>query len=236
MNEPNMRPSFTSLMTQKETIAAAIYLPMHIVGVPMLINLLPMELLQQLGNATVNAIYYAIGFLVLLVLMHGFLRRDFDTLLDRLPLSITSIISGYFLSFILALALTMILELLGLSQSSTPNNDAVIGIMDLEYNKMYAVTVLLAPFVEEILFRGLLFGAVRNKNRTLAYVVSVLAFSLYHVWQYAVVDLSALIYMLSYIPVSYALAWCYDRSGSIWVPIGLHMLNNAINMSVLRAL
>ena len=236
MNETNMRPSFTSTMTRNETIAAAIYLPMHIVGVPILINLLPLELLERLGNATVNAIYYGIGFLVLLLLMRGFLRRDFDTLLDRLPFSIISIISGYFMSFLLAFALTLITQALGISLDSTPNNDAVNDILVLEYNKMYAVSVMLAPFVEEILFRGLLFGVVRKKSRVAAYIVSVLAFSLYHVWQYAIVDPSALIYILSYIPVSYALAWCYDRSGTIWVPIGMHMLNNAISMSVLRAL
>ncbi len=236
MSNTNMRPSFQSDMTRKELIAAAIYLPMHIVGVPILINLLPLELLERLGNATVNAIYYGIGFLVLLFLMRGFLRRDFDSLLDRLPFSIISIISGYFLSFLLALALTLITQALGVSLDSSPNNDAVSDILVLEYNKMFAVSVMLAPFVEEILFRGLLFGAVRKKSRVAAYIISILAFSIYHVWQYAIIDPSALIYILSYIPVSYALAWCYDRSGTIWVPIGMHMLNNAISMSVLRGL
>ena len=41
-------------------------------------------------------------------------------------------------------------------------------------NKLTAMTVFMAPIVEEILFRGLAFGALRSRNRAAAWIVSVL--------------------------------------------------------------
>ena len=91
--------------------------------------------------------------------------------------------------------------------------------------------------MEETLFRGVLFGNLRSRGRTiLAYTVSVLAFSFYHIWQYVLLydDPSLLIYALQYIPVSAALAWLYEHSESIWCGIFFHMILNAVALLVLQ--
>ena len=92
--------------------------------------------------------------------------------------------------------------------------------------------VLLMPLVEEPLFRGLLFGATRRYSRVLGYVLSTLVFALYCVWQfvytYGTVDFRYLLLFLQYVPMSLALTWCYDNGGSIWSPIALHMVLNAL--------
>ena len=92
--------------------------------------------------------------------------------------------------------------------------------------------VVLMPLVEEPLFRGLLFGATRRYSRVLGYVLSTLVFALYCVWQfvysYGTVDFRYLLLFLQYVPMSLALTWCYDNGGSIWSPIALHMVLNAL--------
>ena len=92
--------------------------------------------------------------------------------------------------------------------------------------------VMLIPLVEEPLFRGLLFGATRRYSRVLGYVLSTLVFALYCVWQfvytYGTVDFRYLLLFLQYVPMSLALTWCYDNGGSIWSPIALHMVLNAL--------
>ena len=92
--------------------------------------------------------------------------------------------------------------------------------------------VMLMPLVEEPLFRGLLFGATRRYSRVLGYVLSTLVFALYCVWQfvysYGTVDFRYLLLFLQYVPMSLALTWCYDNGGSIWSPIALHMVLNAL--------
>ena len=50
------------------------------------------------------------------------------------------------------------------------------------------IVIFLAPFVEEVLFRGLVFGNLRGKSACGgATLVSCLLFALLHVWQFAVV-------------------------------------------------
>ena len=68
-----------------------------------------------------------------------------------------------------------------------------------------------------------------------SYVLSVAAFSLYHVWQYALSDPGLLVYALQYIPVSLGLAWAYERSESLWCPVFLHMIINFVSFTLLSA-
>ena len=116
-----------------------------------------------------------------------------------------------------------------------PNNAALLEIAQQDLGMIKAASVFLAPLVEETLFRGVVFGSLRPKHRVLAYALSTGLFSLLHVWQYILVsaDASLLVYALQYIPSGVALACCYERSGSIWPPIFLHMLLNTVAFTVL---
>lgn len=101
-------------------------------------------------------------------------------------------------------------------------------------NKLTAMTVFMAPDSR----RGFSSAAwpstlLRSRNRAAAWIVSVLLFSFYHVWQYAVIDPLYLLTAVLYHPASIALNWSYERSGSIWAPIFYHMLTNAVGISAL---
>ena len=97
-------------------------------------------------------------------------------------------------------------------------------------------TVVMAPIAEELMFRGAVFGGLRPYGRTLAYAVSMLLFSVYHVWGYALQDPVYWIYLLQYLPVSWLLCRCYERCDSIWGSILFHALVNAVSVRVLTAL
>ena len=82
-----------------------------------------------------------------------------------------------------------------------------------------------APLGEELMFRGLLFRAMRGTWRFLpAAVVSGLLFAALHVESGVFIPfaLSGVI-----------LAWAYEQSRSLWIPIGVHATNNAIAFSVI---
>ena len=83
---------------------------------------------------------------------------------------------------------------------------------------------------------GAVFGGLRPYGRTLAYAVSMLLFSVYHVWGYALQDPVYWIYLLQYLPVSWLLCRCYERCDSIWGSILFHALVNAVSVRVLTAL
>ena len=140
---------------------------------------------------------------------------------------------GWGIYFVLALAFGLLIKALGIGEDN-PNNSAIEEMLEQDRGIIIAMTVFLAPIVEECIFRGGLFCGLYRKNRYLAYVVSIVLFSVYHVWQYALAaqDISYLLYAISYIPASVALCWAYERSGSIWTSIFFHMSFNAYALTV----
>ena len=78
--------------------------------------------------------------------------------------------------------------------------------------------------MEEVLFRGLVFGGLREKSRWIAYLASCLLFALLHVWQFAVVnrDIAYFLLMVQYLVPGLVLAWACEHSGT------LHAAANAL--------
>ena len=131
--------------------------------------------------------------------------------------------------------IALLLQSLSVSGSNL-NNDAVIDMAKANLSQTAAMAVLLAPIVEEALFRAGIFGLLRRKSRVLAYLGSALLFGLYHVWSGAIFDPIQLVFTLQYLPSSLALAWVYERTDSIWSSIFLHMLTNLISVLAFASL
>ncbi len=226
------KPPFVLNMSKPARILGWCYLPVHIFVLPLLLNIYASVSADGLSDRAMNIIYYGIGAAFVLVFMLRYLRADLDPLLDHKIGNLLLLVSGYFMDLLLSYAALIALEFI-LGAVSNPNEQALDAISQNNYSMMLGLAVFLAPMVEEPLFRGVVFGTLREKNTVLAYLVSVLLFSLYHVWQYAVAywDAGLLIYMIQYIPVSFVLAWLYDRSRTIWLPIIFHMFLNAMALS-----
>ena len=169
--------------------------------------------------------------------MLRYLRGEFDTLLDRLPGCIITMLLAMLIMYALNTGATLILLLME-DVFVNPNTDASTTLAKESLGSARALSVFLAPLVEEVVFRGVLFGSLRERSRGWAYVASVAAFSLYHVWQAAFVsgEWTLLLYAIQYIPVSIVLTWCYERSGSIWTSIFFHMGYNAMSFALLETM
>lgn len=225
---------FENPMNRGAKIAGWIYFPIHTVLLPLFLGTVLVLVSGKMpSEITCNIWYYAIGLAFTLIAMWKFLRRSYENMLDRLTYSFAMILAAYAVDVLLSLVLQLGMSLFG--ELPIPNNDAIVDLAGRDYRRMIAVAVLMAPLVEECLFRGVIFGTLRQKSRFWAYLVSVLLFSLYHVWQYALVyaDVRFLLSALQYVPVSIALAYCYDRTQSIWPPVFFHMFINALSLSVL---
>lgn len=89
---------------------------------------------------------------------------------------------------------------------------------------MFAAIVA-APLGEEVLFRGFLFGSLRGRvGFAAAAAISAAAFALFHVTPLLVVVM---------LFVGFALAWLYERRGSVIAPIGAHAMFNVIGYTLL---
>jgi membrane protease YdiL (CAAX protease family) len=95
--------------------------------------------------------------------------------------------------------------------------------------------VVLAPAYEELLFRRVLFGRLWAAGRPwLGAVLSSLAFALAHELPGANGNEppATLLLWAIYASMGMAFAWLYRRTGTLWAPIGAHMLNNALALSL----
>ena len=155
----------------------------------------------------------------------NFWRQDFLALFDWLPENLFGILVGLSAGLIFW-RLSCLIPL--------PVLDPVPRQYAAEFLAAPAPTamliLLLIPVVEELLFRGLLFGPLRNYSPILAYAVAIPFYALSVVWNYAfsLHDLRYLLLAIRYLPMSAALTWCYDNGGSVWATVLLHSLFNAI--------
>jgi len=98
--------------------------------------------------------------------------------------------------------------------------------------------VVLAPAYEELLFRRVLFGRLWQAGKPwLGVVLSSLAFALVHeipgTTANGLAETAQL--WLIYGGMGAAFCWLYQRTGTLWAPIGAHALNNAVAMAMLMA-
>lgn len=107
-------------------------------------------------------------------------------------------------------------------------------IIDLYQQAPYLIVIqalLYAPIVEEIMFRGLVFGALSKKSRFLGILLSSSLFGLAHVYNSVLQgNFGDLWFFFTYALLGYFLNRAYIKSGSIVSSMALHFLNNAIGI------
>ena len=224
-------------MKKSEALIGWIYLPVHIFALVILLTYLFYYLFPELGLAVddvyQNVYYYGFSFLFLLIFLNRYLCSTYSDLCDNILNTVFAVLAGFFLNYFLTLAVQSALSLV-LNDLTNPNSALVDEQLVTNTGIMVAVTVLLAPVVEETLFRGVVFGTLRKKSRLAAYLVSSLIFSFYHLWQYFLIgfDWTLLLYTLQYVPASLVFCWCYERGRNLWAPIFLHMFINLMSVIV----
>ena len=87
-----------------------------------------------------------------------------------------------------------------------------------------AMVALIAPVIEELIFRKLMLDRIRNYGETTAIVFSAFCFGLYHG------NLTQFLYAFS---VGLFLGYVYCRTGKVLITIVMHALLNAISSSLM---
>ena len=94
-----------------------------------------------------------------------------------------------------------------------------------------ALVVAAAPFSEEIFFRGFMYGGLRR--RLPVWAAAVTAGAVFGLLHYTGPDSIGVVPQLAVLGV--LLAWLYERTGSLWPPIILHVVNNALALVVVTS-
>lgn len=222
-------------MSAGEQIAGTAFLVIYLVVLPFvttpLFRLAGTLLGVNISAGMQNAIYYYILFAATMIIFHGFLARTTRNFADNLGAACKTIAVGLIALYGLNELMFRLTSLLANNQTNLNDTSISAQIQNTPYMTVLIV-VFLAPFVEEVLFRGLVFGNLKSKSRVVAYLTSCLLFALLHVWQFAVVqqDITYFLLMVQYLVPGLVLAWVYDHCGTLWAPIGLHALTNALSV------
>lgn len=97
--------------------------------------------------------------------------------------------------------------------------------------------VVLAPLYEELLFRRVLFGRLWQAGRPwLGLALSSLVFALAHEMPGLAGNppLTTLFLLTVYAVMGAVFAGVYRATGTLWAPIGAHVLNNALALAVMQ--
>lgn len=215
-------------LKKSEFWSAMVLLVLHTAVFPIALSLFAAAQPDAFSASEINLIYYVISLVLTAVFMGKYLRRSFDGLVDAPMRCISAFAVGYLAYIGLSMLAGWLLSLLNISTDNL-NEASISTMLSQDRGIIIAMTVFLAPIVEECIFRGGLFCGLHQKSRAAAYIASMVLFCLYHVWQYAVAlwDVSYLLLAIQYIPAAFVLCWVYERSGSIWTSIFFHMSVNA---------
>ena len=222
-------------LTRLERVGGGVFFALYLLLLPLAakpaLSLLGELLGQRVSEDMGGVIYYYALFAVTVILFHHLLAKTTRRFLDDPGLGLKTAGVGIVAHYGLC---ELASRLGGLLTDRAGNlNDAAISARTAGAPHMtLLIVVFLAPFVEETLFRGLVFGGLKERSRLLAYVVSCALFALLHVWQFAVANRDAgyLLLMVQYLIPGLVLAWAYDHSGTLWASIGLHAGINALSV------
>lgn len=227
--------SFPRVLGKYEFRIGLAYFLFHIFAMPFVLSFC-VGLMNRLNipvtEVIINAVYQLIGLAMLLIILRKYLIENFGRFLNWLPMNLLLIVCGVIAYYVLYLAFAMALQAINGGMISNPNNEAVAAMTLESLYPTMAVAVLLAPIVEECLFRGVLFCGIGAKSRLLGYGVSTALFALFHVYQAMLLAFSPELFLtfLLYVPSGLVLGWVYEKSGTIWCSVFVHM---AVNLASL---
>ena len=204
----------------------------------MLLNKIPMEIADKLviwaekgvsisalsGNGT--ALVAAISFLFAGVvswflfgktdLKKAAKDRALKHSLLKAPLDYAALLAG---ATCVGLGVNFVLSLVGFTDAAASYTDAATVQYSATVWVGLLLNVLLVPFAEELIFRGVLYNRLKESlDYRRAIIVSALFFAIYH--QNIVSGVYAFL-------LGCVIAFCYEKTGRFWVPVLVHALCNA---------
>ena len=234
------RKAASASMNHTERLAGTIFFVVYLLVMPLLaqrlFSLFALLLDTQIGAELQNALYYYLLFAVTLIIFHRYIGHTTSRLLDNLDRAAVTLFLGLLIFYGANELLYRVFHVFFHSRANL--NDVTIAAQVSAAPRTTALIVIfLAPFVEEVLFRGLVFGCLREKSAVVGYAVSALLFAFLHVWTFALSswDASYFALMLQYLAPGLVFAWAYDRSGTLWTSILLHAIVNALALYVTLA-
>ena len=227
---------FTSRkLTPNEFVIGFIYYILQLLVIPLILAFASLALPRPLTDAAINFAFFAINFVAVVLIFRKFLRENLRVALEVPWRTLRFAGIGLVIYFVGTTLITSVSTWIYPTFANI-NDQSIMGMVQEHFGLMVLGTVFLVPVVEEVFYRGLMFRQLFDRKPVLAYIVSMVAFSIVHIAGYVTMTdgLTLLLCFFQYLPAGFALAWCYHRSGTIFAPILVHMAVNQVGMLAMR--
>ncbi|MFV0394058.1 MAG: lysostaphin resistance A-like protein [Coprobacillaceae bacterium] len=135
----------------------------------------------------------------------------------------------YGLAILSNIIVMVLLAMFNQQQADSSNQQLVELLLNNAPLLMTFQAVVLAPIVEELLYRGLIFRTIYSYNKNMAHILSAFLFGFSHIYSGLFSgDLTQIIHIIPYMMMGFAFSYAYEKRGNICAPIIMHMLNNLI--------
>lgn len=227
--------SFSGNLTNQETIGGFVYLIFELLFLSSILSWINRQLDTPLKSAELNFVFYLINFIAILLIFHDFLGRGLRQTAQHPAIFCQAVILGAVAYFACSWATTEVVRLL-VPGFSNYNDQSIAAMLGTNRFLMTIGVVILVPPAEECLFRGLIFRNLYGKSRWAAYIASILAFAIIHIIGYigTYSPLELLMAFLQYLPAGLCLAWAYTKADTIFAPIVIHAIINAVAIGLVR--
>lgn len=221
--------------TSNESVFGLIYYLLQLLVIPAILGVINMLIGNPLSEAVINILFFAMNFAAVLIIFRKFLTSNFRTLLAYPWHVLRHAGIGALIYVAGNVAFSLVVTLVDPGFANV-NDAAIMEMVQGNFGLMTLGTVILVPVAEECFYRGLIFRNIYDNYPVLAYIVSMVLFSLAHVLGYVLfVDFGTLVLcFFQYLPAGFALAWAYRHSGSIFSSVLIHMSVNQVGMLLMR--
>lgn len=211
-------------MTKRYWYVILTYFIMQFSGVifsPLLYATLPISKFHSIIYWTIFS--FAAGLVAILFIMRPYMKAPSTRGSANAGSVVLWVIAGVFLAYIGQFIASLIeINLLGITQNSA-NTQMIIEVTRAAPIFMI-IPALIAPIVEEIIFRKIIFGTLYKKvNFFLAAIISALVFGIIH---------GEPEHILIYSSMGFVFAYLYVKTKRIIVPIIVHMTLNTISVVI----
>ena len=227
--------NLSASLTSGETLWGFFWMTFQFLVLPWLLAYGNALLPRPFSGAEVNFCYYLLSFLAVFCIFSSYLKKSATQVKKHPAYFIQAIILGFAAYYACSWVVGWFINLIRPGFANL-NDSAIAKLSGSSYFLMAVGTVLLVPPAEECLFRGLIFRNLYGKSRWAAYLVSIIAFAAIHLMNYLTVysPLDLVLAFLQYVPAGLCLAWSYTKADTIFAPIVLHAIVNAMGISAMR--
>lgn len=119
-------------------------------------------------------------------------------------------------------------------ENTSSNQELINTLTDAHPALMILTSVFLAPILEEMMFRGIVFSWLYEVNPYFAHLVSAFLFGFVHIMSSVLSgNMFEWVQIFSYFFMGIVLSVLYEKTNNIYVPILTHATNNLISMILL---